>query len=89
MIGLEGVVDISSVAELKALLLRALNSGKKVRVSYGVATDLDVTAAQLLWAAEREGNKAGEGFAYAGPAPAALSAALGESGFQQFLVTGS
>jgi anti-anti-sigma regulatory factor len=89
VIGLEGAVDISSAAELKALLLRALDSGKKVRVSLDKATVLDVTAVELLWAAEREGNKDGARFSYTGPAPAELSAELGEAGLQQFLVSKS
>jgi anti-anti-sigma regulatory factor len=89
VIGLEGAVDISSAAELKALLLRALNTGKKVRVTLDKATDLDVTAVQLLWAAEREASKASVGFSFAGPAPAEVSAALGEAGLQQFLVSES
>jgi anti-anti-sigma regulatory factor len=86
VIGLDGTVDISSAAELKALLLRALNSGKELRVSLDGAADLDVTAVELLWAAEREASKAGVGFSFAGPAPADVSAALGEAGLQQFLV---
>jgi anti-anti-sigma regulatory factor len=89
VIGLEGAVDISSAAELKTLLLRALHCGKKVRVSLNGATDLDVTAVQLLWAAEREASKAGVGFSFVGPAPAEVSAALGEAGFQQFLIADS
>jgi anti-anti-sigma regulatory factor len=89
VIGLEGVVDISSATELKTLLLRALHCGKKVRVSYDGATDLDVTAVQLLWAAERKANKAGVGFSFAGPARAELSVALGEAGLLQFLIADS
>lgn len=89
VIGLEGAVDISSAAELKTQLLRALSSGKKVRVALDGATDLDVTAVQLLWAAVREASKAGVAFSFAGPAPAELSAALGEAGLQQFLVSES
>jgi anti-anti-sigma factor len=87
VIGLEGVVDISSAAELKTLLLQALNTGKKVRVSLKGATVLDVTAVELLWAAEREASKVSVGFSFAGPAPAEVSAALDEAGLQQFLVS--
>jgi hypothetical protein len=65
--------------------VRALNSGKKVRISLDKATDLDVTAVELLWAAEREASKSGVGFSFAGPVPAEVSAALGEAGIQQFL----
>jgi anti-anti-sigma regulatory factor len=86
VISLNGTVDISSAAELKTLLLRVLNSGKKARVSLDKVTDLDVTAVELLWAAEREASKAGAGFLFVEPAPAGVSAALGEAGLQQFLV---
>jgi len=85
VIGLDGVVDISSAAELKTLLLRALHSGKEVRVSLDGATDLDVTVVELLWAAEREASKTGVKFSLSGPAPAEVSAALIEAGLQQFL----
>jgi anti-anti-sigma regulatory factor len=89
VIGLDGAVDISSAAELKTLLLRALNSGKKLRVSLDKATDLDVTAVELLWAAQREASKTGVGFSYTGPAPVAVSAMLSEAGLQQFLIPDS
>jgi anti-anti-sigma factor len=85
VIGLDGAVDISSAAELKTLLQQALNSGKAVRVSLDKATDLDVTAVQLLWAAEREASKSGVDFSFAGPAPVEVCTALSEAGLQQFL----
>ena len=88
-IGLDGVVDISSAAELKTLLLQALHSGKEVRASLDGATDLDVTAVELLWAAEREASKTGVRFSFAGPAPVAVSAALSEAGLQQLLISDS
>lgn len=87
VIGLAGAVDISSAAELKTLLLQALNSGKKVCVSLNKATTLDVTAVELLWAAEREAGKANTGFSFTGPAPAEVSAALGEAGLHQFIAS--
>ncbi len=87
VISLEGAVDISSAAELKTLLLRALDSGKKVRVSLDKATVLDVTAVELLWAAEREASKASIKFSFSGPAPVEVSAALSQAGLQQFLVS--
>jgi anti-anti-sigma regulatory factor len=89
MIGLNGVVDISSAAEFKMLLLRALNSGKEVRVSLSGATALDVTAVQLLWSAEREATRAGTGLSFTGPAPAEVYVSLCEVDLQQFLVTDS
>jgi hypothetical protein len=44
--------------ELKTTLITAISSGKPVRVDMGRATDLDVTAVQLLWSAAREARKA-------------------------------
>jgi anti-anti-sigma factor len=83
-IRLEGTVDISSAAELKTQLLQALDSGKAVRVSLEAATYLDVTAIELLWAAEREAIKRGVGFTLAEPAPEGVSAALLDAGFDRF-----
>jgi anti-anti-sigma regulatory factor len=51
LVVLEGTIDISSAGELKAVLLKALGSGKDVCISLDAATYLDVTAVQLLWAA--------------------------------------
>jgi anti-anti-sigma regulatory factor len=79
LIGLEGAIDIASAAELKKLLLEALSCGREVRVSLQGATDLDVTAVQLLWAAERAARGAGVDFALSGAAP--VLAALGDAGF--------
>jgi len=85
VIGLDGAVDISSAAELKTLLLRALHSGKEVRVSLHGATTMDVIVVELLWVAEREASKTGIRFSFAGPASAEIFAALSEAGLQQFL----
>ena len=89
MIGLNGVVDISSAAELKTMLMRSLNSSKEVCVSLDGSTALDVTAVQLLWAAQHEAIKAGTGLTFIGPVQAEISTALCEAGLQQFLVTDS
>jgi anti-anti-sigma factor len=86
-IRLEGTVDISAAAELKAVLLQALDSGKTVRVSLEAAAYLDVTAIELLWAAEREATKRGVGFTLAEPVPEGISAALLDAGFEKFPVT--
>ena len=66
VIRLQGDVDISCSAELKATLLEALASPKAVRVDLGQATDFDVTAVQLLWAAAREAAQRGEPLSFAG-----------------------
>jgi anti-anti-sigma regulatory factor len=89
LIRLEGAIDIGCAAELKRLLVQALDAGQPVRVSLEAATELDVTAVQLLWAAARQAKGAGVKFSLTGPASSAsndISGALGEAGLQQFLV---
>jgi len=85
-IRLEGAIDIGCAAELKTLLVRALNSGKEVRLAIDGATHLDMTAIQLLWAAEREAAKSGAGFALGGPMAEGIAAGLREAGFDKFPV---
>jgi anti-anti-sigma regulatory factor len=79
----EGVIDISCAAELKAHFLDALNCGKRVRVSVEEAHDLDVTALQLLWAAERASKKLGVELSFAGPMPEQISKTLAQAGFDR------
>lgn len=85
-IRLEGEVDIASAAELKKLLLQALASGSELRVGLEGATELDITALQLLWAAEREARASGRGFSLAGRVPEEISAAVDEAGLEKFPV---
>lgn len=80
---LEGAIDISLAAELKQLLMTAVAQGGEVRVDLGGATDLDVTAVQLLMAAERKAKGAGVGFAYSDVVPQQILSALSEAGLQQ------
>jgi anti-anti-sigma regulatory factor len=84
VIRLEGAIGIASAAELKELLLKALASGKEVHLSADKATDLDVVAVELLWAAEREAKKTGVVFSLAGQVPMEVSAALADAGLELF-----
>jgi anti-anti-sigma regulatory factor len=86
LIRLDGEIGIALAADLKQLLLEALGSGSAVRVSLEGATGLDVTAVQLLWAAEREARRAGADFALTGAAPEPVLAALGNAGLFEFPV---
>ncbi len=85
-IQLEGEVDISSAAELKKLLLLAFQSGKEVRLDLASATELDITALQLLWAANREAKRLEMSFLVASSVPEAIAAAVSEAGFERFPV---
>jgi anti-anti-sigma factor len=84
LIRLEGEVDISSAAELKKLLLEALASGRELRVDLERTTELDVTALQLLWAAERKAGGSSVGFSLLGRVPEEISVALSDAGFKKF-----
>ena len=88
LIRLEGEVNISSAAELKKLLIAALASGNELRVDLERATELDVTALQLLWAAEREARGSGTGFTLLGRVPEEISVALGDAGIEMFPISG-
>jgi hypothetical protein len=57
-----------------------------VRVSLEGATDLDVTAVQLLWAAGRKAKGSGVAYSIADAPPELVLAALSEAGLQQFIV---
>ena len=85
VIRLEGAIDIAAAAEFKKLLLQACRSGKEVRVALDGATDLDVTAVQLIWAARRSAEGTGVAFTLSGSVPESVSSALGYAGLQQFL----
>ncbi len=84
VIRLEGEIDIAVAAALKTLLLEALTSEKEVRISMEAVTGMDVTAVQLLWAAERQAQVSGTVLAIEGPLPEALSTAVRDAGFERF-----
>lgn len=85
VIHLEGVIDIESASEFKKLLLRAFESGKEIRVALDGATEMDVTAVQLIWAARRAWEGAGLAFKVSGEVSAPASLALSNAGLQQLL----
>jgi len=88
VIRLEGDVDIASAAALKAVLVEALAAHRETRIALATATGLDVTAIQLLWAAEREAQAAGMSLTVEGPVPEGLRATLREAGFAGFPCAG-
>ena len=79
---LEGAIDISVAAELKAALLEAIAAGKAIHVSAEAVSELDVTAYQLLWAAERETWQLGVKFMLTGQMPPLVKSALSDMGFE-------
>jgi anti-anti-sigma factor len=85
VIRLEGTIDIAAAAEFKKSLLQSLGSGNEIRIALDGATDMDVTAVQLIWAARRAAEGTGLAFSLSFAVPASVSSALGKAGLQQFL----
>ena len=85
VIRLEGDVDVTCAAELKRMMIEAIASRKELQVDLTSATDLDVTAVQLLWAAKREAEKVGT-IGTLGPVPEHIVMALREAGLENFLM---
>jgi anti-anti-sigma regulatory factor len=79
---LEGEINIGVAAELKKVLIEALKSKKPVRIEFEGATGVGVTGVQLLWAAEREAERAGVKFARMAGMPQAIAAAVAEAGLE-------
>jgi anti-anti-sigma regulatory factor len=77
---LEGVIDIACAEQLKTALLRAIEAGKKICLSVEQATDLDVTAFQLLWTAVRAAGEKGVPLAFAEDFPVSIRASLANVG---------
>jgi anti-anti-sigma factor len=91
VIRLDGEIDIGCAAELKAVLEEALAVKSDVshpaRVSLSQVTAMDVTAVQLLWAAQREALLAGRKLALEDPVPEALRAMLRAAGLERCFFT--
>jgi len=85
VIRLEGEIDIRCAAELKQALLDAMSCGTAVQVDLATAAGVDITAIQLLWAAQREAGKRGLAFAAAGPMPGSIHEAVRDAGFERLL----
>lgn len=83
LIRLEGEVDISDAPELKRVLLEALAKKGEVRISAEAATGIDITAVQLLWAAEQEAGRADTILALQGTLPEMVRVSLREAGFER------
>jgi anti-anti-sigma regulatory factor len=83
---LEGDVNIASAAELKKLLVEGLTCDGELRVDLESVSDFDVTAWQLLWAAEREALVSGKRLCLAGQLPEHIAVAVSGGGFDRFPV---
>ena len=86
LIDLEGSIAIPSAAELKSLILQGLASGQQLCFNLQSASDLDITALQLLWATEREAGIRGTQIALCGQVPDNILSAALDAGFETFPV---
>jgi anti-anti-sigma factor len=66
-IRLTEAIDIAQAAELKRILIDAIASSSRVRISVSGVTVIDVTAVQLLWASVLHASSAGTDLAVEGP----------------------
>jgi ABC-type transporter Mla MlaB component len=82
LLALDGVIDISVVAELKAALVDAIGAGENIDVSVEAVTGIDIAAYQLLWAANREAAPLGTRLALAGELPESARHTLAEMGLE-------
>lgn len=86
LIRVEGEVAIGCAAQLKKVLLEALASGGELRLDMARAIELDITALQLLWAAEREARASGTAFTLTGTVAEEILVTATEAGFGKFPV---
>lgn len=84
LVRLAGEIGIASAAELKKLLLEAVTSKTDVLLDFEQATDLDITALQLLWAAEREAHQKNLDLKISGQLPSELVSLAVEAGLEKF-----
>ena len=80
LIRLEGAIDISVAAELKAVIEKAMEAANAIQISVEAVSDFDVTAFQLLWAAGREAKRLGMNLEFSGQVPEPMRATLQELG---------
>lgn len=81
---LDGAIEISVAAELKAALLQAIEAAKSIHVSVAAVSELDVTAYQLIWAAAHEAKRRQMQFIFAGEITLHVKSALSEIGLEGF-----
>lgn len=87
LIELEGTIDIGEAAQLKTVLRDALQANKPISLSFDRVRYLDVTAVQLLCAAERKAKASALKFSSLGAMPEPVAVALKETGFDLFPVS--
>lgn len=82
VINLQGEVNIRCAAELKDILIQSLALVGPLHVDLSAINEIDITAIQLLWAAEREARKAGEEFLFVGVVPEIVATIVNNAGLR-------
>lgn len=83
---LAGSIDIGSAEEFKAALLEGFKGARRVQVSLDAVTGLDVTALQLLWAAQRAAAQTQMDFSICGARADALENQMTELGMEHLKI---
>lgn len=86
VVGLEGEVGIRAAAELKGILLAALESRQELNVEMAGVTALDITTLQLLCAFAHAAAKAGAKLVWSEPMPEPMQLAMDLAGLERFAV---
>lgn len=80
LIRLDGEIGIDASAELREFLITACDETRNLRISLKEVSELDVTAMQLLWAAEREAPVRGIRLEFDSETPSAVQNAFSDAG---------
>jgi anti-anti-sigma factor len=84
VVRLGGVIDIGLASELKETLIQALDSGREIQIELGGVTEVDVTALQLLWAADQAAHQSGARLGVCEPIPENVLESLQLAGLENF-----
>ena len=83
VLNLAGKIDIRCAGELKDAFLNALQGGNQIQVKIDGASDLDVTALQLLWAGRMAAGRSGADFAVSGEPAESIRRQVAELGMEE------
>jgi ABC-type transporter Mla MlaB component len=86
VLSLSGDINVAGSAELKQFFVQAFSTGKGVQIDLSSATNLDIAAMQLLWAAARHAEKTKTTLTAAPTVPEELKNCVRDAGFEHFPV---
>jgi anti-anti-sigma regulatory factor len=84
LLRLVDTVDITQAAELRNLLIEAFESAQRVEVDLSAAASVDITAVQLLWAAQRHALAHKAEFLWVGAPGTEIEMSLAAAGISPF-----